>query len=263
VNRIGIMQGRLSPPVGDRIQAFPSASWREEFPRAAAAGLHSIEWIYDVDENPLDVDPSAIGRAGDESGVAVCSICADYFMTERLVDTPAAEVRLRELLDRAVGIGVHDIVLPFVDASSLGSDNEVEAAVEIVARAASYAPVTLHLETDLPPEEFARLLARLPSEQVQANYDMGNSASLGYDPGSELAAFGSRIGSVHVKDRVRGGGTVPLGSGDVDFERCFRLLDELGYAGSYILQAAREDMDEVELAVRNRLFVESHLAPVV
>jgi hypothetical protein len=40
-----------------RIQAFPREQWEQEFPRAAAAGLSAIEWIYDtygVGANPLE-----------------------------------------------------------------------------------------------------------------------------------------------------------------------------------------------------------------
>ena len=72
------------------------------------------------------------------------------------------------------------------------------------------------------------LLSRLPDPPFKANYDTGNSASLGYDPVEELGAYGPRIGSVHVKDRVRGGGTVPLGEGDARVETVFDLLHELG-----------------------------------
>ena len=57
-----------------------------------------------------------------------------------------------------------------------------------------------------------------------------------------------------------GGGTVPLGAGAADFGACFRLIPSFGFAGPYILQAAREDgISEVYLAARNRKFVEEHL----
>ena len=44
--------------------------------------------------------------------------------------------------------------------------------------------------------------------------DIGNSASLGLNPLDEFEAFGDRILNVHVKDRVLGGTTVPLGLGN-------------------------------------------------
>jgi len=56
---IGIMQGRLGPPVEGRFQSFPRAHWAEEFPRAAEAGLGAIEWIYDsygMGANSIETD---------------------------------------------------------------------------------------------------------------------------------------------------------------------------------------------------------------
>jgi hexulose-6-phosphate isomerase len=114
----------------------------------------------------------------------------------------------------------------------------------------------LHLETSLAPAPFAALLDRLPYQWLKANYDSGNSASLGYDPGEEFAAYGSRIGSVHIKDRVRGGATVPLGTGDADLDVLFEELDKIGYSGDLVLQVAREQPgNEVEWARHNREFV--------
>lgn len=56
MNPIGIMQGRLLPSEDGRIQCFPATGWREEFPRAAALGLDTIEWIYEAhgaETNPI------------------------------------------------------------------------------------------------------------------------------------------------------------------------------------------------------------------
>ena len=41
---VGIMQGRLVPPVDGRIQAFPAENWKDEFELASDAGLACIEW---------------------------------------------------------------------------------------------------------------------------------------------------------------------------------------------------------------------------
>jgi L-ribulose-5-phosphate 3-epimerase len=121
-----------------------------------------------------------------------------------------------------------------------------------VLPAAEAANVELHLETDLGPADFAALLARVGHPLLRVNYDTGNSASLGYDPAEEVAAYGELIASVHVKDRVRGGGTVPLGEGHARIREQLGLLRKRGYSGDLVLQVARgRDGDEVELARRN------------
>ena len=101
-------------------------------------------------------------------------------------------------------------------------------------------------------------MAGIGDSRVKVNYDSGNSASLGYDAGEEFAAYGSHIGSVHIKDRVRGGGTVPLGEGNADFPKLLKNLEAIGYGGPMILQVARSEPGrETEWAIHNRQIVES------
>mgnify|MGYP001554379746 CR=1 FL=1 len=47
--KIGFMQGRLSPLVDGKIQAFPWAHWRDEFPAGDECGIHLMEWTLDHD----------------------------------------------------------------------------------------------------------------------------------------------------------------------------------------------------------------------
>lgn len=271
--RIAIMQGRLGPPEAGRFQSFPREGWRREFPRAAEAGLDAIEWIYDAygeDVNPLATDAGVaeMDRLCEQHGVAVVSVCADYFMDHPFLRVSADERRrlvekLRWLLERCRAAGVTRVVLPFVDQSRIENDDEAAMVVDVLGEVLPDAErhgIELHMETALGPEAFAALLARAPHPQLKVNYDSGNSASLGYRPAEEFAAYGDRIGSVHIKDRVRGGGTVPLGSGDADLEAVFDGLHALGYHGDYVLQVARGEPDgEVALARANVAFVASRL----
>jgi hexulose-6-phosphate isomerase len=269
MSTLGIMQGRLVPPPEGRFQCFPREAWEREFSLAADAGLEAIEWIFDAwgeDVNPLTSDAgiSAMKAASQRTGVAVKSLCADYFMDFPLVRVAPADreqrlAKLRWLLDRCRIIGITRVVLPFVDASKIESETDradVTAALLAVLPAAEKAGVELHLETSLAPSEFAALLARIPHPMVKVNYDSGNSSSLGYDPRDEFAAYGSRVGSVHIKDRIRGGGTVPLGKGDANLPALFTCLASARYRGDFILQVARSTPgDEVNWARHNRDYV--------
>jgi hexulose-6-phosphate isomerase len=241
--RIGIIQGRLLPPEPDRFQAFPRTRWREEFALARAAGLQSIEWIYDVygeDVNPI--------VSGENIPVEVVSLCADYFM-----ERPLSAAKLVWLLEHCRLAGIERLVLPFVDASHIHSPGPI---VEILREVPTQ--VEIHLETDLAPKSFAALLDALPNPRIKVTYDSGNSASLGYSPTEEFAAYGDRVGSVHIKDRVLNGGTVPLGTGAVDFAALFRSLKQVNYQGDFILQTARETPgDELALARRNLAWLQN------
>ena len=266
---VAIMQGRLSPPVGGQLQAFPSSTWAAEFSLAAEAGLDAIEWIFASDGDPL-LSPLGLQQARDlmrVSGVRLLSICADYFMDAPLLGASGTTLNdrlsvLKSLLNISRQLGVRHIVLPFVDQSAIRDRHDAEVLTELLGTVSDDAVtsgVELHLETSLGPEEFASLLAGLPAV-VRANYDSGNSASLGYDVREEFAAYGRRVGSVHIKDRLRGAGSVALGTGNVDFGAFFDSLARVAYSGLFTLQAARGPVgSEVSLARQNRAFVLRHL----
>jgi L-ribulose-5-phosphate 3-epimerase len=251
---IHTMQGRLLPPEDGRIQAFPRSRWREELALAQAAGVSGIEWIYETygdEENPLT---DAAGRErvrelAELHGVVIRSLCADWFMDRPLIRDPSQAIRLQWLVAAAGAAGIERLVLPCVDASRLRRPADVDLlvrAVEGTVATLASAGVELHLETDLAPDSFSTLLERLDHPLICANYDTGNSAALGYHAQEEWAAYGDRIGSIHIKDRVRGGATVPLGEGDADLEAVFDLLVARGWTRPVVLQVARgRDGDEV------------------
>ena len=266
---VAIMQGRLSPPVDGQLQAFPASTWAAEFSLAAEAGLDAIEWIFASDNDPL-LSPPGLQQASDlmtASGVRVLSICADYFMDAPLLGASGATLRdrlnvLKSLLSISRALGGRHIVLPFVDQSAIRGRHDAEVLRDLLGTVSGDAVaigVELHLETSLGPEEFASLLDGLPSI-IRANYDSGNSAALGYDVREEFAAYGQRVGSVHIKDRLRGAGSVPLGTGNADFAALFDSLARVAYSGLFTLQVARGPVgSEVSLARQNRVFVLRHL----
>lgn len=270
---IGIMQGRLVPPVDETIYHFPRGRWMEEFALAAQAELESIELIYDLfgaDVNPLSTDEGLeqIKSLSKQHNIKTLSLCANCFMEKPLVRASHSEIEDRMkmmlwLMHRCQLVGVNRIVLPFLDSSRVDTGAEFENVILVLKRVlimAENTGVAIHLETSLIPATFAGLLDELKSPMLKVNYDLGNSASLGYDPSVEFESYGQRIGSVHVKDRVMGGGTVPLGTGDTNFALISKLLNKIAYKGDFILEAARGTSGgEVAWAKQNREFILSKL----
>lgn len=251
---IGVMQGRLLPKFEERYQAHPIGYWQTEFSIAQSLGLSSIEFILDYDrsdQNPLISENGAneIIKRVEDTGVLVRSICADYFMEAPLhsqddkIVAKSSQTLIR-LMTTCTKIGARDIVIPCVDHASLSNAQDRDRLVEVMAPLVSHAretEVNLCLETDLGPADFADLLDRFGSPSVTVNYDTGNSASLGYSPTDELAAYGDRITDIHIKDRVLGGGPTPLGTGAVNFGEFIPLLEKLDFDGPLIMQAYRDD----------------------
>ena len=140
-------------------------------------------------------------------------------------------------------MGVEILEIPFVDSSSLQTKNDqenVRTNLESILKLLDEYNVSLSLETDLPPKQFRDFLLSFEHPKMKANYDVGNSAGLGYDMKEEFKNFGKLITNVHIKDREYSGNTVPLGTGNVDFPLFFKLLKQNNYSGDFIIQGARE-----------------------
>lgn len=248
------MQGRLLPKYRGRYQAHPVGYWQEEFALALEMRLDCIEFILDFNDaelNPL-LRPSGLDeilRLSEKTGVEVHTICADYFMEAPLHHTNPevashSQATLRRLLHNGQIMGLTDIVIPCVDQSSMRNEPAQDRFLrrfQPLVEEAEAAGINLSLETDLAPRAFADLLGRFDSPRVTVNYDIGNSAALGFDPVEELACYGERISDIHIKDRLLGGSSVGLGRGNADFGRFFAALRPLDYRGPFIMQAYRDD----------------------
>lgn len=254
MSKISIMQGRLSPPFEGRFQAFPASTWEQEFFLAKNLNLYSIEWIY---EKPHEADNPLFSIRGikkvkeliQTSGVQVKSICADYYMSERLIDAEKPNFEhwehLKWLFHQASELGINYIILPFVDGSSIKNKAQKDVLAQQLSqflKNIDFLNIELHLEMDLHPAEFLVLIQEVNHPLLKMNYDTGNSASLGYDPNLEFSLLGKYLGSVHIKDRLKNGGTVLLGTGNTDFRKCFFWFERCNFNRWYVLQAARNEL---------------------
>jgi len=269
-NEIGIIQGRLSPRIDGKIQAYPASTWQKEFEIAQEIGYAAIEWIV---EKPLEINAlmtdsgkAEIKKVISSTGVRIDYVCADIFMQQPLVRM-TEEIKsqnkdyLLEILKNAKEVGALGVEIPFVDNSSIKNDKEKQEFIDAMQDAFKLAKdldIKISLETDLSPIAFKELLEQIDLDFIQANYDIGNSASLGFDPEEELDAYGQRILNVHVKDRKLGGTTVPLGTGNAKIDLVIQKLQEFGYSGGLTMQAARGEND-VETAKEQLKYVRSLL----
>ncbi len=232
-------RGVCVPPSDGRIQCFPRERWREEFALAAAAGLDAIEWIYDRPRGGRQSDRHATTACADQRAVGAdvmswfvrCAPTTSWTghsfepTSGRSRSGPRTLVWLaRALRDAGCASRGHPALRRCLadrlrqraaTRSSPSSEPLLPILDDTGVRAAS---------GDVACASSVRRPARAAAaHMVKVNYDSGNSASLGYDPRDEFAAYGARVGSVHIKDRVKGGSTVPLGTGDTDFMALFEL----------------------------------------
>ncbi|MGE0171426.1 MAG: sugar phosphate isomerase/epimerase family protein [Oligoflexales bacterium] len=269
---LGIMQGRLLPKYSGRYQAHPVGYWQDEFPLAKEIGLQSIEFIADAndwEQNPLTSSPGIkqLREISAKHNVAIYSICADSFMETPLhkddASSQIARERLTTLIKASPQIGCQCIVIPCVDQSSIKTNEEKQKLANVLN---DFVPlcqqndIMLALESDWNPKEFGNFMERVDTSVIKVNYDIGNSASLGYDPKEEFVAYGSLIWDVHIKDRILGGGSVFLGSGNANFREVFGLLEKMNYDGLFVMQAFRDDQG-INIFKQQKEFITQYLKP--
>ena len=253
-NNTGIMQGRLLPKYQGKYQAHPIGYWQEEFTIANQLDLDCIEFIFDYyesEKNPLlnSDGLEEIRKIVQVSGVKVLSICADYFMhapihSDNFATVDKSLTILDNLIKNASLIKASDIVVPCVDQSSLKNKKDIDNFVnniKLVVKNAEIFGINICLETDLAPKAFTKMLDAIGSDNVMINYDIGNSAAKGYDPNEEFQSYGDKIAHLHIKDRLLGGSSVPLGTGNANFLKIFDLLSKYEYKGIVIFESFRDD----------------------
>ena len=150
------MQGRLSPMIDGRIQAFPWTCWQTEFAVAQKYGFHLFEWTLDqarLYENPfLTPDGQQEIRAlCQRHKVAIPSLTGDCFMqapfwkAER-DERESLERDFRAVAQASAAVGIAVIVVPLVDTGRTrrcaarripGSFSERSDRFPVAARSAS------------------------------------------------------------------------------------------------------------------------------
>ncbi len=268
------MQGRLTPIENGRIQSFPWTNWENEIEQAAAEDFRMMEWTLDQDRlytNPLmTVEGQNRVRALQEKwNYQIPSLTGDCFMQAPFYKVTGAQseelkkdfANIRNACER---LGIEYIVMPLVDNGRMENRQQEDALVEHLLEIQPLLKAKnqkVVFECDYAPTEYKRFIDRLPAAHFGVNYDIGNSASLDIPAPAEFSLYGDRVLNVHIKDRVKGGTTVPLGEGHADFHSVFTELKKIKYKGNFILQTARaKDEQHMMVLKKYRTFTQKLIA---
>jgi hexulose-6-phosphate isomerase len=246
-DRIGFMQGRLSDLINGRIQTFPEQDWESEFLIAREIKLPIMEWTIDsltFSNNPL-VNSNRIDdivRLSSVNRVTIPSVTCDYYMENPHWKSNNRDIEgdIQRIIEAMPKVGARILVMPLVDNSSIARNQNMDLKFfQNLENLLLLNNVRIAFELDLGPEGAKKFIESFDESHYGINYDIGNSASLGFDPEAEISSYGNRILNIHVKDRPLGGHTVPLGSGSVDFKKVVEQLTLIDYRGNFIMQTAR------------------------
>ncbi len=265
--KIGIMQGRLSKPSCNKIQSFPTYTWKKEFQLANKLSIKLIEWTLDfknLHKNPLLTKKGImnINSLSKKYNVKIKSITGDCFMQKPFWKQKINKLRLsllkdlKKILINAIKLKVKYLVIPLVDNGSLKSKKQEEVLITELLKFKKFIVKNnfyILFETDLTPQKNLLFIKKFKCRNFGINYDIGNSASKNYDPKKEFKLYGKYIKNIHIKDRKKNGNTVSLGKGNANFDLIFKLIKKIKYQGYLIQQTARGEAGKEFINISNNL----------
>ena len=261
-NNIGIMQGRLvDREIKSRLQSFPWRYWRKEIKLANKNKIKFLEWTLDYnkfDYNPLIKHPKKVFKYLKLNNVQVKTVTADFFMQKPpFLRNNKTSDYLKKLIKIANEIDIKYIIVPLVDNSSIKkkyNEKQIIDYFKSLHTSIKFKKVKILFELDLSPSKLVKFIYKL-NKSFGINYDIGNSASYGFNFEDEKKYF-HKVFNVHIKDRKINGGSVPLGKGDVEFSKFFLFLKKIKYSGLLILQTyIPKDKLALENTIKNYKFV--------
>jgi sugar phosphate isomerase/epimerase len=131
------------------------------------------------------------------------------------------------------------MVVPLLEANAPANEAQfadVMCAIEAAWQLAEAGNVRVAIESDWPAARLRDAIGECHMPAVGVCYDIGNAVAFGLDAAADIPALGALMTAVHVKDRLRTGESVALGTGDADLAGAFAALAAIGYAGTAVLE---------------------------
>ena len=193
INNLGIMQGRLVNSPNKKIQCFPAKEWKKEFKIANRNNFRLIEWT--VNQYNLYVNPllhlnklKEIQKEKKKFNIKIDSLTCDYFMEtaffleknnlkkERIIKN------LKKLIKHSQILDIKFFIIPLVDKASIKSKMHENQVTKLIKK---FLPLIkknafILFETDYKPNKIRNFIKKYNTPKVKINYDIGNSASLGF-----------------------------------------------------------------------------------
>lgn len=235
----------------------------------------------------------ALRETADREGIALSSLCLGTLWQTSLAspdpDERAQGVQvISDVCTLAPQLGASVLLLPVGQPQGIEAAQARENVVSSLRACrgtARDAGVTLALENVCQPfletvAELVGVVAAVDSPACGVYYDLGNAAFVGQDPAAELRAAQPHLVRVHAKDTInvrrerpplpgvpitgdftvwQRRTTVTLGSGETALTECARVLREVGYTESVVIEVPQppenaEAGSRDNLAAARRIF---------
>lgn len=234
LNKLGIIQGRLLPPVDNNIQEFPKKNWKKEFDIINKLNLKHIEWVItkkSFKEGVLDLNVKKYSNK-------ISSICCDNLIDKKITCKKFLYEQLKPICEWAIKNDIKVIGIPLLEESEINVFN-VSKFKDLIK---SYGDVYHNLEFHFEIEASSYIALQIISQNDNffLTYDTGNITSYGLSHKDYLERVFPYIKNIHLKDRTKQPiQTVEPGTGDTDFAEIFDILKKNNYNSMFTLQTAR------------------------
>ncbi|MCK5329382.1 MAG: TIM barrel protein [Candidatus Latescibacteria bacterium] len=228
--------------IGVMIESF-RLGVREGIKKAAEIGADGFQ-IYVTSG---DMEPSRMNRTARQDfvhfvanqGLVISALCGDYghgFLDSAKNDELVA--KSKACVDLAVDLGTHVVTTHIGTLPEDENDPKWRVCYQAISELSEYGEAKgVYFATETGPEcaeHLLRFLEAIPTTGIKANYDPANLVMNGFDALGGVKVLKDYIVHTHAKDGVRVDGKpkeVPLGEGDVNFQKYLAVLDEIGYDG--------------------------------
>lgn len=239
MKNIGIIQGRLLPPVNGFIQEFPETRWHEEFILLESLGLSHVEWI--ITEKSYGNNPF-LTELGSLASYPISCVCCDHVINENIKNIEFLKEKLIPVCEAAKTHNVNTIGIPLLELSSIENAEVRKRFIYNIQHIHDmYQDLTFSFEAELDWPELKELVDL--RDKFKVTYDTGNITSYNNKHGEYIENLFHKIDNVHLKDRanfnLNGWKTVFPTTGQTNFFYIFNLLKNLRYNQRYTLQTAR------------------------
>lgn len=266
----------------------PELGWMERLETAKSLGFDFMEISIDETDERLSrldwcrSEKSALRDAIWETDIPLRSMCLSGHRRFPFgSEDPSARRRAREILQKALDfssdLGIRTIQLAgydvYYEPSTSKSRQLFLEGLQWAVKEAERYQIMLSMEIMDTPFLNSITKNELYRRQMHSLWygvypDLGNLTAWNNDVEAELYLGSGSIAAVHLKDtvavtketpgRFKG---VPFGAGCVDFIHCFRVLEETGYTGPYLMEMwYRRGSDEQSEIRQARSFIEEQFS---
>ena len=242
INRIGIVQGRLTKSPKNRLQHFPK-KWEKEFMIARKLNFNFIEFFSERKinkDNPIwsEKKISEYKLLAKKNNLHILNFCDDYIISHS-INEKKTQLYIFKLLNNLNKIKTKNLILPMYGKSNLTNLNysKYEKVIKKILKKSK--KIKILVESNISPNEFKNFKQNINSKKLLFLFDTGNRINLKRNMYDDFLSMFNFIEHIHIKDKNNRKQNVKLNTGLVNFSKFFKILKKMKYKKNFTFETTR------------------------